>query len=138
MKLRGEKKEQGGKESWWKRTGAKRKMSRKSGEKVERSCCGFLIKAKIQYLSRVSWEARLRLLSSHSSVLMLNFQNFYITKGPTTSAEKYPASTKSVHQPRPCRGETHARTPSASLLRGTHSEQGGLFPHLFDPFFRGF
>lgn len=47
-------------------------------------------------------------LSSHSSVLMLNFQNFYITKGPTTSAEKYPASTKSVSQPRPCRGETLA------------------------------
>lgn len=39
---------------------------------------------------------------------MLNFQNFYITKGPTTSAEKYPASTKSVRQPRPCRGETLA------------------------------
>lgn len=82
-------------------------MSTKSVENVERSTW-FLIKAKIQYLFRVSWDAPLRLLSSHSSVLMLNFQNFYITKGPTTSAEKYPASTKSVSQPRPCRGETLA------------------------------
>lgn len=82
-------------------------MSTKRGENVERSTW-FLVKAKIQYLFRVSWDAPLRLLSSHSSVLMLNFQNFYITKGPTTSAEKYPASTKSVSQPRPCRGETLA------------------------------
>lgn len=82
-------------------------MSTKRGENVERSTW-LLIKAKIQYLFRVSWDAPLRLLSSHSSVLMLNFQNFYITKGPTTSAEKYPASTKSVSQPRPCRGETLA------------------------------
>lgn len=107
-------------------------MSRKSGENVERSS-GFLIKAKIQYLFRVSWDAPLRLLSSHSSVLMLNFQNFYITKGPTTSAEKYPASTKSVRQPRPCRGETHAiRQLSAGNSQRT---QGGLFPLLFAPFF---
>lgn len=99
-------------------------MSTKSVENVERSTW-FLIKAKIQYLFRVSWDAPLRLLSSHSSVLMLNFQNFYITKGPTTSAEKYPASTKSVSQPRPCRGETLAfRQLSAVIPR---AREGGLF-----------
>lgn len=58
------------------------------------------------------------LLSSHSSVLMLNFQNFYITKGPTTSAEKYPASTKSVRQPRPRRGETRAFRQLSTDNRG--------------------
>ena len=111
-----------------------RKKSRKSVENVERSTW-FLIKAKIQYLFLVSWDAPLRLLSSHSSVLMLNFQNFYITKGPTTSAEKYPASTKSVRQPRPCRGETLAfRQLSAAVP--TPSE-GGLF-HFSRPFLLGF
>lgn len=105
-------------------------MPRKSGENVERSSW-FLIKAKIQYLFRVSWDAPLRLLSSHSSVLMLNFQNFYITKGPTTSAEKYPASTKSVRQPRPCRGETLAfRQLSA---RNCERAQGD-FSTSFRPF----
>lgn len=64
----------------------------------------------------------LRLLSSHSSVLMLNFQNFYITKGPTTSAEKYPASTKSARQPRPRRGETRA------LRQLSTATEGGTFP----------
>lgn len=106
--------------------GSKRKMSTKSVENVERSTW-FLIKAKIQYLFRVSWDAPLRLLSSHSSVLMLNFQNFYITKGPTTSAEKYPASTKSVSQPRPCRGETLAFRQLSTV---TESKRGGTFPFL--------
>ncbi|XP_039873930.1 transcription factor AP-2-delta [Simochromis diagramma] len=101
-------------------------MSTKSVENVERSTW-FLIKAKIQYLFRVSWDAPLRLLSSHSSVLMLNFQNFYITKGPTTSAEKYPASTKSVSQPRPCRGETLAFRQLSTV---TESTRGGTFPFL--------
>lgn len=106
----------------WKNTnGSKREnVHKKRLENVERST-RFLIKAKIQYLFRVSWDAPLRLLSSHSSVLMLNFQNFYITKGPTTSAEKYPASTKSVSQPRPCRGET------LLLSADTESRRGGLF-----------
>lgn len=58
---------------------------------------------------------------------MLNFQNFYITKGPTTSAEKYPASTKSVSQPRPCRGETLA---FRQLPTVTESARGGTFPFL--------
>lgn len=102
-------------------------MSTKSVENVERSTW-FLIKAKIQYLFRVSWDAPLRLLSSHSSVLMLNFQNFYITKGPTTSAEKYPASTKSVRQPRPCRGETLAFRQLSAV---TERAQGGTFPFLW-------
>lgn len=44
--------------------------------------------AKIQYLFLVSWDNLLCLLSSPFSVLMLNFQNFYITKGPTTSAKE--------------------------------------------------
>jgi len=101
-------------------------MSRKSIENVERSTW-FLIKAKIQYLFRVSWDAPLRLLSSHSSVLMLNFQNFYITKGPTTSAEKYPASTKSVSQPRPCRGETLAFRQLSAV---TERALGGTFTFL--------
>lgn len=105
-------------------------MSRKRGENVERST-RFLIKAKIQYLFRVSWDAPLRLLSSHSSVLMLNFQNFYITKGPTTSAEKYPASTKSVSQPRPCRGETLA----FRQLSAVNCERAkGDFSTSFHPF----
>lgn len=108
-------------------TGHKKgKMSTKSVENVERSTW-FLIKAKIQYLFLVSWDAPLRLLSSHSSVLMLNFQNFYITKGPTTSAEKYPASTKSVSQPRPCRGETLAFRQLSAV---TESARGGTFPFL--------
>lgn len=102
-------------------------MSTKSVENVERSTW-FLIKAKIQYLFLVSWDAPLRLLSSHSSVLMLNFQNFYITKGPTTSAEKYPASTKSVSQPRPCRGETLAFRQLFSRYR--ERAKGGTFPFL--------
>lgn len=101
-------------------------MSTKSVENVERRTW-FLIKAKIQYLFRVSWDAPLRLLSSHSSVLMLNFQNFYITKGPTTSAEKYPASTKSVSQPRPCRGETLAFRQLSAV---TESARGGTFTFL--------
>lgn len=101
-------------------------MFTKSVENVERSTW-FLIKAKIQYLFLVSWDAPLRLLSSHSSVLMLNFQNFYITKGPTTSAEKYPASTKSVSQPRPCRGETLAFRQLSAV---TESARGGTFPFL--------
>ena len=114
-------------ETLWKiQTGQKRKMSTKSVENVERSTW-FLIKAKIQYLFLVSWDAPLRLLSSHSSVLMLNFQNFYITKGPTTSAEKYPASTKSVSQPRPCRGETLLFHQLSAV---TESERGGTFPFL--------
>lgn len=105
----------------------KKENVHKSVENVERSTW-FLIKAKIQYLFRVSWDAPLRLLSSHSSVLMLNFQNFYITKGPTTSAEKYPASTKSVSQPRPCRGETLAfRQLSAVTER---ARGGDFFPFL--------
>lgn len=58
---------------------------------------------------------------------MLNFQNFYITKGPTTSAEKYPASTKSVRQPRPCRGETLAFRQLSAV---TESARGGTFPFL--------
>lgn len=58
---------------------------------------------------------------------MLNFQNFYITKGPTTSAEKYPASTKSVSQPRPCRGETLA---FRQLSVVTERARGGTFPFL--------
>lgn len=99
-------------------------MSTKSEENVERSTW-FLIKVKIQYLFLVSWDAPLRLLSSHSSVLMLNFQNFYITKGPTTSAEKYPASTKSVSQPRPCRGETLAFRLLSAVIPREH--EGGLF-----------
>ena len=110
--------------------GSKSKMSTKSGENVERSA-RFLIKAKIQYLFRVSWDAPLRLLSSHSSVLMLNFQNFYITKGPTTSAEKYPASTKSVSQPRPCRGETLAFRPLSAVNR---ERAKGDFSATFRPF----
>lgn len=101
-------------------------MSTKSVEIVERSTW-FLIKAKIQYLFLVSWDAPLRLLSSHSSVLMLNFQNFYITKGPTTSAEKYPASTKSVSQPRPCRGETLAFRLLSAV---NESARGGTFVFL--------
>lgn len=105
-------------------------MSRKRGENVERGTW-FLIKAKIQYLFRVSWDAPLRLLSSHSSVLMLNFQNFYITKGPTTSAEKYPASTKSVSQPRPCRGETLAFRLLPAL---TCQRANGDFYTSFRPF----
>lgn len=52
----------------------------------------------------------LSLLSSHSSMLMLNFQNFYITKGPTTSAGEKP---RQVHNPSQgaarCSGERHAR-----------------------------
>lgn len=105
-------------------------MSTKRGENVE-SSTRFLIKAKIQYLFRVSWDAPLRLLSSHSSVLMLNFQNFYITKGPTTSAEKYPASTKSVRQPRPCRWETLA----FRQLSAVNCERGkGNFYISFRPF----
>lgn len=36
----------------------------------------------------------LSLLSSLSSMLMLNFQNFYITKGPTTSAGEIPSKYK--------------------------------------------
>lgn len=104
----------------------KGKCPQKSAENVERSTW-FLIKAKIQYLFLVSWDAPLRLLSSHSSVLMLNFQNFYITKGPTTSAEKYPASTKSVSQPRPCRGETLAFRQLSAV---TESAWGGTFPFL--------
>lgn len=105
---------------------SKRKMSTNSVENVERST-QFLIEAKVQYLFLVSWDAPLRLLSSHSSVLMLNFQNFYITKGPTTSAEKYPASTKSVSQPRPCRGETLAFRQFSAV---TESARGGTFPFL--------
>lgn len=105
-------------------------MSTKSGENVERSTW-FLIKAKIQYLFRVSWDAPLRLLSSHSSVLMLNFQNFYITKGPTTSAEKYPASTKSVRQPRPCRGETLAFRQLSAV---NWERANGDFSTSFRPF----
>lgn len=101
-------------------------MSRKSAENVERSA-RLLVRAQIQYLFRVSWDASLRLLSSHSSVLMLNFQNFYITKGPTTSAEKYPASTKSVRQPRPCRGETLALR---QLSVATESARGRILPFL--------
>ena len=113
-------------ETWWKiQTGQKREnVHKKSAENVERST-RFLIKAKIQYLFLVSWDAPLRLLSSHSSVLMLNFQNFYITKGPTTSAEKYPASTKSVSQPRPCRGETLAFRQLSAVIPRAH--EGGLF-----------
>lgn len=105
-------------------------MSTKRGENVERSTW-FLVKAKIQYLFRVSWDAPLRLLSSHSSVLMLNFQNFYITKGPTTSAEKYPASTKSVSQPRPCRGETLAFRQLSAV---NYERAKGDFSTSFRPF----
>lgn len=107
--------------SSWKHKRWKMKMPRKSAENVE-SGARLLIKAKIQYLFRVSWDAPLRLLSSHSSVLMLNFQNFYITKGPTTSAEKYPASTKSESQPvraegRRARSQPSADTPDRGTLR---------------------
>lgn len=108
-------------------------MSAKSGEKVERRTWS-LIKAKIQYLFRVSWDAPLRLLSSHSSVLMLNFQNFYITKGPTTSAEKYPASTKSVSQPRPCRGETLAFRQLSAANRERAQGDFGASLHPFRDF----
>lgn len=110
-------------------------MSTKSVENVERSTW-FLIKAKIQYLFLVSWDAPLRLLSSHSSVLMLNFQNFYITKGPTTSAEKYPASTKSVSQPRPCRGETLLFHQLSAVTERDRASEGGLFH--FSRFFEDF
>lgn len=110
----------------WKYKRVKKENVHKSVENVE-SSTWFLIKAKIQYLFRVSWDAPLRLLSSHSSVLMLNFQNFYITKGPTTSAEKYPASTKSVSQPRPCRGETLAFRQLSAV---TERARGGTFPFL--------
>lgn len=67
----------------------------------------------------------------HSSVLMLNFQNFYITKGPTTSAEKYPASTKSVRQPRPRRGETLPFPARTQRAPGGHLD----FLRHFSPFF---
>lgn len=80
------------------------------------------------------------LLSSHSSVLMLHFQNFHITKGPTTSAEKYPASTKSVRQPRPRRGETRAFRQLSTDNRGNFCSSllhGGILTLLqhFAPFF---
>ncbi|KAK0154719.1 Transcription factor AP-2-delta [Merluccius polli] len=79
---------------------------------------------------------------------MLNFQNFYITKGPTTSAEKYPASTKSVRQPHPCRGEPlalhqlsaltecaiflhfHRRGRKRRLIWGKNSTMSATFPGL--------
>lgn len=44
--------------------------------------------AKIQYLFLVSWDKSLLPIVLPFSVLMLNFQNFYITKGPTTSAKE--------------------------------------------------
>lgn len=50
----------------------------------------------------------LSLLSSHSSVLMLNFQNFYITKGPTTSAgEKAGKYIIRAREPRRAVGREH-------------------------------
>lgn len=130
-----------------KRVKKEENVHKKRVENVERGAW-FLIKAKIQYLFRVSWDAALRLLSSHSSALMLNFQNFYITKGPTTSAEKYPASTKSVRQPRPCRGETLAfrQLPPAAAPRGESAKEkkkkagwgdfpiSPAFPEDFNPF----
>lgn len=107
---------------------------------------GSLLRRRYNIYSVSPGIAPLRLLSSHSSALMLNFQNFYITKGPTTSAEKYPASTKSARQPRPCRGETLAfrQLPPAVAPRGESAEEkeeeegdfpiSAAFPEDFNPF----
>ncbi|XP_053344430.1 LOW QUALITY PROTEIN: transcription factor AP-2-delta [Clarias gariepinus] len=71
----------------------------------------------------------LSLLSSHSSMLMLNFQNFDITKGPTTSAGEKP---RQVHNPSQgaarCSGEErHAN----ALLQPTHRHTDRPRFHLF-------
>lgn len=77
----------------------------------------------------------LSLLSSHSSMLMLNFQNFYITKGPTTSAGEKP---RQVHNPSQgaarCSGERNTR---AHFYTDTDSYRPPLSPGFFSGgFFR--
>ncbi len=54
----------------------------------------FLIRRRYNIYSVSPGMRLLSLLSSLSSMLMLNFQNFYITKGPTTSAGEIPSKYK--------------------------------------------
>lgn len=58
------------------------------------SALGSLLGEDTIFIPRLLGMRLLRLLSSHSSMLMLNFQNFYITKGPTTSAGEIPCKYK--------------------------------------------
>lgn len=62
---------------------------------------GSLLSRRSNIYSGSPGDVPLRLLSSHSALLlMLHFQNFHITKGPTTSAEKYPCKYK-IRAPAP-------------------------------------
>lgn len=74
----------------------------------------------------------LSLLSSHSSMLMLNFQNFYITKGPTTSAGEKP---RQVHNPSQgsarCSGERNTRAHFAPTPTPTGHDFRQFFPADF-------
>lgn len=99
-------------------------MSAQNWKKIIKKCwkrTRFLIRRRYNiYSVSPGMRLLLSLLSSHSSMLMLNFQNFYITKGPTTSAGEKP---RQVHNPSQgaarCSGERHAR----ALCTGTDSER---------------
>ncbi|XP_007260525.3 transcription factor AP-2-delta [Astyanax mexicanus] len=63
----------------------------------------------------------LSLLSSHSSVLMLNFQNFDITKGPTTSAGEIPSKyITGARQRALCSGERAQHRLRRATFRFLH------------------
>ena len=80
----------------------------KKRRKMLKEELGSLLRRRYNIYSVSPGMLRSRLLSSHSSVLMLNFQNFYITKGPTTSSREIPCKYK-IRAPAPSAQRADAR-----------------------------
>lgn len=109
------------------------KCRRKTGGKIIKKCwkrARFLIRRRYNiYSVSPGMRLLLSLLSSHSSMLMLNFQNFYITKGPTTSAGEKP---RQVHNP----SQGAARCSGERNTRAHFAPTPTLKGHDFRQFFR--